>query len=186
MDLPFTPETDLEKQIAADPEWQQGAAWGKPRPGHSEGQVMHHIADVLVNIERQATTPEDRQKLRLIALVHDTFKYRVDETKPKVGGNHHAMIARQFAARYLSDAALLDIIELHDEAYNSWSMGQRKGDWSKAEERARKLVNRLGASLPLYMRFYRADNQTDGKDQTPLEWFEQFLESQRITLSGKS
>ena len=37
MHLPFQLETDLEKQICADPTWQQGAMWGEPRPGHTEG-----------------------------------------------------------------------------------------------------------------------------------------------------
>ncbi len=52
-ELPFELETDLEKQIAADPEWQEGIDWGKPRTGHLEGPVKYHIADVLANIDRQ-------------------------------------------------------------------------------------------------------------------------------------
>ena len=51
MELPFQLETDLERKIAADPEWQQGVLWGEPRPGHNEGQVMYHIADVLTNVD---------------------------------------------------------------------------------------------------------------------------------------
>jgi hypothetical protein len=31
------------------------------------------------------------------------------------GENHHAMIARRFAERYVDDPKLLDVIELHDE-----------------------------------------------------------------------
>ncbi|MGZ3629369.1 MAG: hypothetical protein ACXVDN_17110 [Ktedonobacteraceae bacterium] len=42
MDLPFQCETILEERICADVAWQQGALWGEPRPGHSEGQVMYH------------------------------------------------------------------------------------------------------------------------------------------------
>ena len=92
---------------------------------------MHHIADVLANVERQATSPEERRALRLIALIHDTFKYRVDQSRPKTGPNHHAAIARAFAERYIDDPALLDIIELHDEAYNSWLAGARNGRWPR-------------------------------------------------------
>jgi hypothetical protein len=178
MQLPFQLETELERKIAADPEWQQGILWGEPRPGHNEGPVMYHIADVLANVDRFASTEEERRKLRLIALIHDAFKYRVDQTKPKTGSNHHAFIARQFAERYIDDMALLDIIELHDEAYNSWRMGAWKGQWVRAEERAARLVDRLGPSLPLYLRFYRADNQTASKEPDSLLWFEQFLRSQ--------
>jgi hypothetical protein len=68
MELPFTLETDLEKSIAADPEWQEGVVWGKPRSGHLEGPIMYHIADVLKNIDHQCPSEQERNKLRLIAL----------------------------------------------------------------------------------------------------------------------
>jgi HD domain len=175
MDLSFPLETDLEARICADTEWKKGAVWGKPRPGHSEGLVMYHIAEVLANIDRLATTDEERRRLRLIALIHDTFKYRVDVSRPKSGANHHAVIARRFAQRYLDEQAVLEIIELHDEAFNSWRLGALKGRWKEAEERASRLVARLGSSLPLYVRFYRADNATGSKEEDSLIWFEQFL-----------
>ncbi len=174
-ELPFTLETALEAQICADPEWREGITWGKPRPGHSEGQVGYHIAEVLANVDRHATTPEERRALRLIALIHDTFKYRVDTARPRTGANHHATLARRFAERYVDDPAILEIIELHDEAYNSWRLGAQNGRWDSAEARAARLVTRLDALLPLYIRFFRADNQTGSKDRAPLLWFEQLL-----------
>jgi hypothetical protein len=69
---------------------------------------------------------------------------------------------------------ILDVIELHDEAYNAWTRGHRSGKWDAAAARARRLVARLGDGVGLYERFYRADNQTGSKDQAPLRWFEQF------------
>ncbi|GAC1358197.1 MAG: hypothetical protein NVS4B11_23430 [Ktedonobacteraceae bacterium] len=180
--LPFTLETDLERTIAADPAWQQGVVWGKPRSGHLEGPVQFHIADVLANIDRQQATAEERRKLRLIALVHDTFKYRVNELKPKMGHNHHAYIARVFAEKYIDDPVLLDLIELHDEAFNSWRLGAYKGRWEHAEERINNLLNRLGSSLPLYVRFFLADSQTESKDQTPVQWFTHLLASRGYAL----
>ena len=182
MDLPFETETELEKNICADPEWQQGIVWGIPRSGHLEGPVMYHIADVLANVDWYATTEEERRALRLIALVHDAFKYRVDLLKPKIGENHHAFIARKFAKRYIHDPALLEVIELHDEAYNSWRLGALRGKWDEAEDRANRLVARLGSSLPLYIRFFRCDNQTASKDHTPVAWFEQFLQQHGIEV----
>jgi len=177
MELPFTLETELEEKIAADPEWQQGIVWGKPRSGHAEGQVMYHIAEVLANIDRQSPPEDERRVLRLIALVHDTFKYRVNEKKPRAGENHHGYIARKFAERYIDDPVILEIIELHDEAYNSWRLGAFKGKWERAEERITNLLQRIGSALPLYIRFFHADNETDSKDQAPLVWFESYLKS---------
>ncbi len=171
--LPFQPETELEARICADPEWQRGAAWGKPRPGHQEGAVMYHIADVLANVERQATSAEERRVLRLIALVHDTFKHQVDPDQPPTGPNHHGAIARRFAERYIADPGLLEIVELHDEAYNAWVKGHHGGDWHAAQARARRLLERLRRSRSLYLRFYRADARTGDKTPQPLAWFEQ-------------
>jgi hypothetical protein len=172
MQLPFSTENDLEARIIADPAWQEGARWGEPRPGHLEGSVASHIAEVLSNVDRYALDQHDRARLRLVALVHDTFKYKVDQSRPKSGDNHHAMLARRFAEGYVEDPEVLDVIELHDEAYNSWAKGLRSGDWGTGEARARDLMRRLGNTLPFYLRFYRADNETDGKSQEPLEWFE--------------
>ena len=89
MQLPFELETELERRISSDPEWRRGAAWGKPRPGHPEGAVAAHIADVLRNVEREARSPEERGRLRLAALIRDTFEYAVDASRPRMGENHH-------------------------------------------------------------------------------------------------
>jgi len=164
-------ETALEHRIMADPRWRAGVAWGEPRPGHPEGKVVFHIADVLHNLDTQDLPAEQRQTLRLVALLHDTFKYEVDPGRPPTGENHHAMRARRFAEHYIDDPALLDLIELHDEAFNSWRVGSRRHNWARAETRALALVSRLGASLPLYLHFYRADISTAGKPPEPLEWF---------------
>ena len=166
-------ESDLERTIVADPEWQEGAAWGKPRSGHPEGMVLAHVLDVLANVDRVALDAGDRGRLRLIALIHDTFKHRVNRLRPRTGDNHHATIARRFAERHVDDPAVLDVIELHDEAHNAWTMGRRKPRRAgAARARAERLVTRLGPNLDLFLRFYRADNATAGKTPGGVEWFE--------------
>lgn len=167
----FTPETGLESLIAADPDWIEGARWGRPRPGHPEGKVLLHILNVLELVDQVALDADDRERLRLVAILHDTFKHQVDTSRPRSGPNHHGAIARAFAERYLDDHELLEVIELHDEAYNAWGAGDRRDDWGKAHFRAERLIERLGASLPFYLRFYKCDNGTDGKDRAPYEWF---------------
>jgi hypothetical protein len=169
----ITAETELESKIVSDPEWQEGAAWGDPRPGHPEGTVSAHIEEVLANVEEVAIDRDDRERLRFVALIHDTFKHRVNRDRPREGENHHAMIARHFAERYSDDPELLDVIELHDEAFNAWVKGERGGKWDGAEARALRLIERLGPATGFYVRFYDADNRTGSKDQAPLEWFKQ-------------
>ena len=168
------PESELEKRIISDPEFIEGAGYGKPRPGHPEGQVIYHIREVLANVDKK---PEMRENLRLIALIHDTFKYKVDQNKPKSGENHHAMIARRFAEKFVQiPKDVLDVIELHDEAYNAWQQGGRKGNWYKAEERAGALMKRLATHDRgnLYCAFYLCDNETGDKEQDNYEWFYNF------------
>lgn len=163
------PETPLERAIINDPLFVQGASWGVPRKGHPEGQVIYHIEEVLSNVDKYSES-NTREKLRLIAITHDTFKFKVDSTKARSGENHHAMIARRFAESHITDTQVLDIIELHDEAYNTWVKGMNS-DWSKAEVRLQKLIERLGDALPLYLVFYRCDNETGNKRQDNYTWF---------------
>ena len=167
------PENGIEEAIIATDEFIIGANWGKVRSGHPEAQVIYHIKEVLENIDKWYGNDDDREDLRLIALVHDTFKHKVDQTKPESGDNHHGTIARIFTQKFITDHQLLQIIEKHDEAYNSWSVGGRRGNWYKAEERANKLIQGLvlEGCLDLYVKFYRCDNATGDKEQENFNWF---------------
>jgi hypothetical protein len=77
MSLPFELETALERRMAADPDWRAGIAWGQPRPGHPGGAVALHVRDVLVQLDRLGLPSGDRERHRLVALVHESFKHRV-------------------------------------------------------------------------------------------------------------
>ena len=168
------PENGIETAIVSHADFIEGASYGKPRSGHPEGQVIYHIKEVLDNIDKfYGSDDKDREELRLIALVHDTFKHKVDRNKPKVGANHHGTIARVFAQKFTEDHRVLQIIEKHDEAYNAWSVGGRRGDWYKAERRATQLIHGLliEGCLGLYVKFYRCDNATGDKEQENYDWF---------------
>lgn len=167
------PENGIEVAITSDADFIAGCEYGKPRSGHPEGKVIYHIKEVLGNIDKFNADDKERQDLRFIALTHDTFKYRVDQNKPKTGDNHHAVIARTFAQKFRPDNRLLKVIELHDEAYNAWQKGGRHGNWYKAECRAKKLIDELilHGCLGLYIKFYKCDNETGNKEQENYEWF---------------
>jgi hypothetical protein len=164
------PETDLEKTIVRNKEFQKGASWGKPRNGHPEGIVAYHIREVLDNVDKYSSS-ENREALRLIALIHDTFKHKVDTSKSRSGENHHAMIARRFAEEFITDTSILDIIELHDEAYNAYCKGSRDRNWDKANFRLGTLLYRLRENLDLFTIFYKCDNETGDKRQDNYTWF---------------
>lgn len=167
------PENKIEELIINDPYFITGALWGEPREGHPEGKVIYHIREVLDNVDKYSNS-DNRADLRLIAIVHDTFKNNVDLTKPKSGENHHGMIARRFAEKYVNNKHVLDIIELHDEAFNCWQKGNRDGKWDKAQERLNKFLEK-DLDFTLYTIFYQCDNETGDKSQECIQWFKDLL-----------
>jgi hypothetical protein len=171
------PENNLESAIIIDPDFIEGANWGKSRKGHPEGKVIYHIKEVLKNIDEYYYDDIDRNKLRIIAILHDTFKHKVNLDIPKTGENHHGMIARRYAEKFkghlqVSDSIKL-VLELHDEAYNAWSKGNRHGDWKKSDKRGLELINKLISEecLELFTKFYDCDNATGNKSSDDYDWF---------------
>jgi hypothetical protein len=163
----FTPETDLERALSEDPVLQEGLAWGKPRRGHPEGSVGAHVADLLATIENWGETGGRREELRLLALVHDSLKKRVQHWRPKTGENHHATRARRLAERYVNDERLLATIELHDRPYDLWRKMRRRGHVD--EHAFTEMVERI-PDIELFVRFVELDGSTEGKNHEPIRW----------------
>lgn len=177
------PESLLERQILQDSDWQEGAFWGEPRPGHPEGKIIYHIHEVLDNVELATNNPIVRQQLRLIAIIHDTFKHLEEQARPRTDwSKHHSIFALNFAKKYISDKAVLDVIELHDEAYYAWRAAY-VGKHEKSELILHKIINRLTSksTLQLYYLFFKCDTQTGDKFQTPITWFEEVMR-EKITI----
>ncbi|MDX1905131.1 MAG: hypothetical protein SFU27_13335 [Thermonemataceae bacterium] len=174
--------SDLEVRIMEDAAWQEGLFFGKPRHGHPEGKIINHIREVLANVEslRWRIDEESYHKLRLVTLIHDTFKHKVDEKKPRTKENHHAYIARKFAEKYITDASILEVIELHDEAYHSWRELYCNQNPEKSALRWQEFIRRMSPFLDFFYLFFVCDTQTGDKDQSPLRWFEQKTGLQRV------
>jgi hypothetical protein len=168
----FHPETELERRVSEDPELLRGLAWGKPRKGHPEGSVANHVRDLLERLDREGVTGEERELLRFLVLVHDSFKNEVQEWRPRVGGNHHAMRARRFAERYTDDERLLTTLELHDRPYGIWRRWKRTGrlDRKRLEDMLRRIPDD-----DLFLHFVELDGSTEGKRAEPIEWFKEEL-----------
>jgi hypothetical protein len=171
------PETELERRIVEDPAWVAGACWQRRMKGHPEARVADHIAEVLGNVDRLGVDAATRLRLRLIALVHDTFKHEVRWWWP--GRTDHARLARRFAERHVDDAGVLLVVELHDEGYRTWRRARRTGRWRAAERRVLGLADRLGEHLPLFEAFYRCDNETGSKSPDDRHWVEDVLARRR-------
>lgn len=173
------PETELERQFIANPDYVEGLFWGKPRYGHPEGKVILHIREVLNNIERIPNLKtETRRKLRIITFIHDTFKYKEHEMRKIAGrkdNNHHAFLAAQFLNNYVSDSSLVRLVQLHDEAYYCWKL-LRFHQMDHYKKKLNQLLLDLGDDLQLYYLFFKCDTKTGDKNQEPLQWFEREIE----------
>lgn len=169
------PETPLEQHLLHLPDFQDGLLWGEPRFGHPEGKVGLHVRDVLDNIDRiPDVAPDDRRRLRLIALAHDTFKYREDRGRPRDWERHHGRLAARFMEQFTDDRVILDIIDQHDDAFYAWLHARHGFSWSGGRVMTLDaLLDRLGHCLQLYYLFFKCDTQTGDKTQAPLKWFEQ-------------
>jgi hypothetical protein len=177
----FEPETGLERAVAEAPELRAGLAWGEPRTAHPEGSVGAHVAHLLRAIDERGESGERRRVLRFIALVHDSFKYRVHDWLPKTGSNHHAARARAFAERYVDDESVLAVIELHDRPYSLWRKMKRHGQLDEAG------FDRMMARVEdpqLFLEFVELDGSTEGKNAEPIRWFRGELERRGLVRPG--
>ncbi len=171
----LSPETELEERILREPEIVHGMSWGTPRYGHPEGEIWKHVLDILYNIDRLHISPEQRWKLRFIAYIHDTFKYKEHRGTPRDWTKHHSVYARKFAEQFTDDPILLDIIEYHDEAYYIWRLRALYDRVAESDERLEFLLDRIGVQRQLYYLFFKCDTTTGDKNPAPLKWFERYV-----------
>ena len=177
----FAPENAREAAVTSDPELLAGLAWGEPRPAHPEGPVGIHVSDLLDTIDRDGDAGERREALRFVALVHDSFKYRVRAWLPRHGRNHHASRARCFAERYTDDERLLATIELHDRPYHLWKRMRRRG---RLDDGA---FDEMLARVPdheLFLRFIEVDGASEAKDPEPIRWLRGEVERRGLVGGG--
>lgn len=152
--------------IQADQRYQANLSWGEPRPGHPEGTLAAHIADLERNLA--ALTPRltaaEVERLRVLIHVHDTFKPQALEVAI-AHPRSHASLARAFLSEFTDDEELLTAVQLHDEPYALWRR-RDKNPWERFEE----LLGRVH-DWDLFLAFLIVDGCTVGKTREPLHWF---------------
>jgi HD domain len=182
------PETELEHFLIQQPALRAGLLWGEPRYGHPEGRVLFHIQEIFDNIDTilPPLSIEDRQSLRLITLLHDSFKYKEDKSDPRDWSQHHSKLARRFAENFTTDERILEIIELHDDAYYCWRLSALHHDEIKSDKRFDALMERVRPFLQLYYLFFKCDTTTGDKTQAPMKWFEKKVKGIEIISFGRN
>ena len=158
-------------RILADPTYQKNIEYGQPRPGHPEGKVRLHIADLEANLERlkqRGVSEEEYWKLMFLIHVHDTFKAEAKKDVPILHPRSHATLARQFAARFTDDEDLLNMIQYHDQNYSLWLDYRRTGALDRTTFKT--LLDTI-QDWDLFLMFTIIDGRTAGKDKNKLGWF---------------
>jgi hypothetical protein len=155
--------------VTADPRYLANLDWGDPRPGHPEGTVRAHIAEIEANLVflRPKLTDEEYWKLKLLIHTHDIFKA---EAKPDVtiaDRQSHASLARAFLAAHCHDEDLLAMIQFHDEPFALYRQFESKGKYN--QDRFNSLLQAIG-DWDLFLAFNIIDGCTAGKSREPLHW----------------
>jgi hypothetical protein len=155
--------------ILADPRYQANLDWGEPRPGHPEGSVRAHIAELERNLEtlKPKLSPDDYWKLKVLVHVHDCFKRDSRRGVAIAHPQSHASLARTFLAEFCDDADLLAMVQYHDEPYALWGQVKAKGSCNQ-----KRLAGLLGGirDWNLFLAFAIIDGCTQGKSREPLSW----------------
>ena len=174
------PETPLERSFLQDDEFCRGLLWGVPRYGHPEGTILAHIIEVNANIDNLPIDAATRRQLRVISFVHDTFKNIEHKGSPRDWTRHHAVYARKFLERFVDDEHLLNVVELHDEAYYAWRLKHLYGRLGESNDRIQMIRQKVGPYWQLFYLFFKCDTCTGDKNPAPLVWFETHMKHIQI------
>ena len=174
------PETPLERRFLEDEAFCRGLLWGVPRYGHPEGSILAHIIEVNENIDQLPVDAETRRLLRIVCFVHDTFKNIEHKGNPRDWTKHHAVYARKFLERYVDDEHLLNVVELHDDAYYAWRLAHLYNRLAESEQRIKMVREKVGPYWQLFYLFFKCDTCTGDKNPAPLTWFERRMEGIEI------
>ncbi len=155
--------------VRSDPRYIANLDWGETRPGHPEGSVRAHIAEIEPNLEvlRPKLTDDDYSKLKLLIHTHDSFKA---ESKPGVAitdPQSHASLARAFLESHCDDADLLAMVQYHDEPFALFRQFESKG---KHNQDCFNALLKAIRDWNLFLAFNIIDGCTAGKSREKLQW----------------
>lgn len=158
-------ETDLERNILQSDVFEIAASFGHARKGHEEAEVGIHIKQILDFIDKK-DWQKYRSDLRLLALLHDLGKYRVEYSeKGHVIGKGHSQHSLEISRELLSDERLLGIIGIHDK-YIQFYKASESGKFKPAKF----ITTYSGIDLETMTRFNYADS--NNREKNSVVWFE--------------
>ena len=173
-------KSTLEK-VKADPRYQKNIEYGEPRPGHPEGKLKFHIADLESNLEclrERGISDEEYWKLKFMIHIHDICKPEAQDNIPTLHPLNHATLAKESASKFTNDSDLLNIIQYHDENYELWKEYSQTNQYSS--DRFQNLLETI-ENWDLFLMFIIIDGCTKGKYYAKLGWFINEVKKYRTT-----
>lgn len=160
---------EIFEAVTSDLRYQRNLDWGEVRPGHPEGTIRAHIAELERNLDelRAKVSETDCWRLKLLIHTHDTFKGEAQPGASIAAPNSHASLARAFLAEFCDDADMLAMVQYHDEPFALWRQFKLKGRLN--EERLAALMTSI-RDWNLFLAFNIVDGCTRGKQRDPLRW----------------
>jgi hypothetical protein len=157
-------------RLVQDPRYRANLDWGEPRPGHPEGTIRAHIAQLEANLEklRPRLSDDDYWKLKLLIHAHDTFKPQSTPNVAIANPKSHASLARAFLSQFSDDPDLLAIVQNHDVPFALYRQFEHKHGFS--EYRLNTLLSTI-RDWNLFLAFLIIDAGIPGKSPLPLQWF---------------
>lgn len=177
---------EIIEKIIADPRYQSNIEYGEPRSGHPEGKVKHHIAELEANLDKLAThgiSEEQYWKLKFLIHVHDTFKAEAIPDEPIASPSSHASLAKKFAAEFIDDEDLLNMIQFHDVNFALWKQFAVTGSYDA--QRFENLLETI-QDWDLFLMFIIIDGSTQGKDPNKTGWFINEVRKHKETRVGET
>lgn len=161
---------DIVARVIVDPRYLKNIEYGEPRPGHPEGKVKYHIAELEANLEKLAPRISEKQywKLQFLIHVHDTFKADAVPDSPIESQHSHASLASAFASEFTDEAELLAMIQFHDLNFALWKQFAARGSYDL--ERFSRLLDTI-LDWDLFLLVLILDGSTRGKDPDKVRWF---------------
>lgn len=171
------PEIGLLARVRRDERYRRNIRWGAPRPGHAEGAIRTHIAELEKNLYRLAPRlgPGEIARLHLLVHTHDTFKPEAREGVAILDPANHAAIAAAYLESLGAAPCVVAVARHHDRPY-SIRLATRVNPDVAAER-----IETLRASIPdwnLFVAFVLVDDATASKRGETSRWFlEQIADS---------
>ena len=156
--------------VTRDPRYTGNLDWGEPRPGHPEGTIRAHIAELDRNLEAlcHKLSETDYWRLKLLIHTHDTFKAEARPGAAIRSPDSHASLARAFLAEFCDHDDLLQTVQYHDEPMALWRQFVAKRRFNR--QRLATLLTNI-RDWDLFLAFNIIDGCTQGKDRNCLRWF---------------